>query len=397
MPEPLLASIGWSAKPEAARAGKEAAEAAMARLGSAKPSCALVFASSWFDQAALVYGARSVLGQVPLAGGSTAGEITPEGPSTHSCVVLVLSSPSIACSLGMAQGVDTAPREAGQQAAYAALQGCKVIPRAGFLLFGDGLLTNYLDVARGIQEVLGTGSLIVGGMTGDDLRYQRTYQYANDQVVSRAVAGILFAGHVKIGAGIEHGFAPISKPRRITKARAHVLYELDRQPAASVYEEYFGPDEVRRMRDEGLARQAVAYPLGIQLGGADQWLLRNVVSLGIDGSLTCSGELLEDTWLQLMIGSRELAIEAAAKAAAHAIRTLNQVSCVIVFDSVSRRRLLGPRAALTELAAIREAVGPATPLAGCYTYGEQAPMGLSAGVPQTVTQTGSVLVVALGT
>ena len=239
-------------------------------------------------------------------------------------------------------------------------------------------------------------SLIAGGMMADDLRFVRTFQYCHTQAVSRGVTGVLLGGGgLKIGIGIEHGFAPISKPRRITRARGNTLIELDRQPAASVYEEYFGEGALRKMQDGGLSRQAIAYPLGIQCEGADQWLLRNVVSCQEDGSLTCSGEILEGAWLQLMIGSRELALEGAYKAAQQAIRSLNQVACLLVFDSVARRKLLGEHYASQEIARIRQAVG-SVPFAGCYTYGEQAPVGTTSLRGRTAVQTESVLVIALG-
>jgi hypothetical protein len=233
-------------------------------------------------------------------------------------------------------------------------------------------------------------------MAGDDLRFSQTYQYCGERVVSRSVVGALLGGAVKIGVGIEHGFTPISKPLRVTRAAANVIVELDRKPAASVYEEYFGPDLVRRMREEGLTRQGIAYPLGVHSDAADQWLLRNVVSFGEDDSLLCTGEVPQGSWLQLMIGSRELAMEAAQRAAQQAIRALNRVAIVLIFDSVVRRKLLGPRHAALEIARIRQAIGPSTPLAGCYTYGEQAPLGSAGTYEYAATQTGSVLAVALG-
>ena len=127
-------------------------------------------------------------------------------------------------------------------------------------------------------------------------------------------------------------------------------------------------------------------------------LLRNVVSFGDDGSVLCSGEVTQGSWLQLMIGSRELALEAAQRAAQQAIRSLNHVALVLVFDSAVRRMLLGPHHAAIELQRIRQSIGPSVPLAGYYTYGEQAPLNTGASsYGQTATQTGSVLVVAFGT
>ena len=397
MSQGINASIGWSTASDAFQAGSEAARMAREHLQPLGPQIALVFGSSWFDQAQLVRGVRSVVGSVALIGGSTAGEIVSSGPLTHSCAVLLLSSVMLAWGLGAGKGIAADPRRAGQQAAFDAVKGLSATQRIGFLFFGDGLATSYAEVVRGVQEVLGTSFLIVGGLAGDELRFSRTYQYLSHQVVSDALVGVVFGGAGRMGVGIQHGFAPISKPRHITRAHANILVELDGHPAASVYEEYFGPDLVQRMRHEGFTRQGSAYPLGIQGQTQDQWLLRNVVSFQEDGSLACSGEILEGSWLQLMIGSREFALEAARRAAQDALKPLNRVAAVIVFDSVARRKLLGQQHAIEEIAVLKQVVGPSTPLVGCYTYGEQAPLGTASVAGRTVVQTGSILVIALGT
>jgi len=395
MADTIVTAVGWSAKADAVEAGTQAADMALTRLLPHRPALAMVFGSSRFDQARLLQGVRSILGEVPLAGESTAGEIVSDGPLNYSVVVWLIASEALLCSLGVAEAADRAPREAGQQAAHSAIRGFQG-PRKGFVLFGDGLMTRYADILRGIQEVLGTSTLIVGGMAGDDLRFAQTYQYANERVLSRAIVGVLLGGPIALGVGCEHGFAPISKPRRITRARANILYELDRQPATSVYEEYLGSEVVERMRHTGFTRQHLAYPLGIQCEPSDPRLLRNVVSFGEDGSLLCSGEIPEGAWLQLMIGSHTLALEAARRAAQEAIQPLNRVAGVLVFDSIARRKLLGPRHAAMEIAQIRQVIGPSTPLVGCYTYGEHGPAGSSATAARTTIQTGSVLVIAVG-
>lgn len=395
MPDKLSAAIGWSDSAEGGLAGKEAAGHALKRLAFVKPKLALVFASSWLNQSAIVHGVRSVIGTTPLAGASTAGEIVPRGPVTQSCVVLLIASEGLICRVGCGEGADRAPREAGQQAAYAAMRDFGGGPRAGFLLFGDGLVSGYTDVVRGAQEVLGTSSLLVGCRAGDDLRFIETYQYCQNRVVSRAAVGALLGGSITIGVGMEHGFAPISTPRRITKAHANMIDELDGQPAVSVYEEYLGPDLARRIGQE-LTPQGLAYPLGIQPEPDQQWLLRNVIAFGEHGSLACNEEVSEEGSVQLMIGNRELALEASRKAALEAIRPLNQIACVLVFNSAMRRRILGSQYAALEIERIRETVGVSVPLAGCYTYGEQGPIGV-VGHERVAVQTASVLIVALGT
>ena len=388
----LTATIGWSTNAEGRDAGAEAGGRARDRLLRSPPKLALVFGSSWLDQAAMLSGVREALPGVTLAGISTSGEILPDGPVSHSCVVMLLAADTLPCRVGAGEAADRNPREAGRQAAFAAGRGFQA-PRTGFLLFGDGLVAGAAETVRGVQEVVGTSSLIAGGLAGDDQRYACTYQYANDRALTRGASGVLLGRPVKIGVGLAHGFAPISRPRRVTRSQGQLLLELDHLPAASVYEEYFGRDQVARMRDARVGRQGVAYPLGIRGQAADEWLLRTVVAFGDGGSLACSGDVQDGDWLQLMIGSRELILDAARRAALSAVRGLDRVAGVIVLDSVVRKTLLGPQHAAMEIARIRQAVGASTPLAGCYTYGAQATLG---GAEHRGGQTGSVLVIAFG-
>ncbi|MBI3311935.1 MAG: FIST C-terminal domain-containing protein, partial [Candidatus Omnitrophica bacterium] len=340
-------------------------------------------------------GIRSVFPSTPIIGGSTAGEITPEGPKHRSCVVLALAYEELALGVGAGSGADHDPRLAGHQAAQQAVRHLKARTRSGFIFFGDGLLTGYTEVLRGIQDVLGTSSLVTGGLTGDDLRFTQTYQYADDQVLSRGVAGLLLGGACTIGVGVQHGFQPISKPRRITRARANILSELDGRPASSFYEDYFGSTIMETVQDAGLTRRLIAYPLGIQLDSTGQFLLRNVLSFADDGSMACTGEVSEGSWVQLMIGNKELVIEAAGLAAQDAIRPLRAVHAVLVFDCVARRQLLGQDAGL-ELARIQDVIGPTVPLIGCYTYGEQTPLGAASMYGRSTVQTGACLIIAIG-
>ncbi len=393
MTQNLFVSIGSSDRPEARRAGQEAAQQAAAGLaGPAR--LALVFGSSWFHQEQLLQGVRAVAREVPLIGGSTAGEILPEGPVSHTCVVILMASDSLRCGIGAGRDVHLQPREAGHQAALSAAQELRDASRTGFLLIGDGLSTGYGQVTRGIQDVLGTSAVIAGGMAGDDLRFTKTYQYCNGQVLERAVVGALFGG-VTWGVGIAHGFAPISKPRCATRAAANVLYELDTLPAAAVYEDYFGPVAARRLREEGLTRSGSAYPLGIRSESADYWLLRNVLALQADGSLLCSGEIPEGASLQLMIGSKQLAMDAAAAAARQAVEPMEHPAFALLLESASRLKLLGREQAAMEIARIRQVIGRDVPIAGCYTYGEQAPLAAGTSGAMAV-QTGSVLVLVFG-
>ena len=359
----------------------------------------MVFGSAWFDQAALWGGVRSVVGTAPVVGGSTAGELTAEGPKSHSCVVLAVASDELSVSVGIGRNAGHDPRTAGHEAAYQSLQQLNGQARSGFVLFGDGLATRYMDIFLGVREVLGTSFLCAGGLMADELQFRRTYQYTPQGVLTDAVVGVLFGGSCTMGVGLEHGFAPISKPRRITRAQANIVHELDGRPASSVYEEYFGAELMATVKQATLTRRLIAYPLGIrrrlEADAADAVALRTILAFGPNGSLVCTGEVPEGAWVQLMIGSKELVLDAAAAAAQAAIRPLRTVRFVLVFSSAVRKRLLGHAAGL-EMARIRQVVGPRVPVAGCYTYGEQASAHAPSTTGDPLIQTGACLVVAVG-
>ncbi|MBI3009430.1 MAG: FIST C-terminal domain-containing protein [Candidatus Omnitrophica bacterium] len=395
MSQALTMSIGWSVRADALRAGKEAASSAMERVGAA-PKLALAFSSIHLHQESLLEGIHSVIGKTPLLGGSSAGVILPTGPVSHGCVVILLACSTLSCSVGAGEGVKDRQRECGQQAAFGALRDFPGNQRSCFLMFADGLAPGYSDVVRGICEVLGTSFLVVGGMAGDDMRFSKTYQYCKQRVLHNAVVGALLGGPICIGIGNAHGFAPISKPHRVTKAAGPIVYELDGQPAATVYEDYLGHESIAHMQKQGLSRQGIAYPLGWQADSSSPLLLRNVIGFGEGGSLCCTADVSEGSTLQLMIGNRELVLEAAAKAAKQAMQSVNRLSGILVFDAAVRKRLLGPQQAAQEIAMIQSVIGQSVPLAGCYTYGEQVPLQTASGY-ETANQTGSILIIALGT
>ena len=74
----LVVGIGSSDEKDSATAGKEAAISALSVFKDQSPDVAIVFASQRLRYQELLGGIQSVIGDVPLVGGTTAGEI-----STH--------------------------------------------------------------------------------------------------------------------------------------------------------------------------------------------------------------------------------------------------------------------------------------------------------------------------
>ena len=387
--------VGFSAQTNSTLAGKEAAQRALQELSVEAPMLALVFASSWLDSDEVLSGVRSVLGQADIIGTSTDGQILSTDSNNHGCVVLVLGTHRLTWGVGVGEGLTGTPRAAGQQVAYQATRVCPTNERSGFLLFGDGTVTRPTDILRGAQEVLGTTSLVIGALSGGSPHTPQAVQFANHRTTRESVVGVLFGANARIGFGLEHGFAPISKPRRITRADGTHLLQLDEKPAAAVYEEYFGADMVHRMQSEGLSRAHLAYPLGIQQPHGDRYVLRNVVAFGKDASLFCNAEIPQGSWMQLMISNQSLAVEAAQRASQQAISQMNRPLFVLVFSSFSRAKLFGRATAAEELEAIRHTVGERLPIVGFHSNGELISSGAQSPADLAV-HSGAILIVAVG-
>ena len=87
----LLVGVGHSSNENSFEAGQAAASEALSKHRGT-PEVLIVFASTRFDHGQLLAGITSVTGDIPMVGGTTAGEISTSGFSTESVVVMGLSS-----------------------------------------------------------------------------------------------------------------------------------------------------------------------------------------------------------------------------------------------------------------------------------------------------------------
>jgi hypothetical protein len=370
----LKSGVGVSTNAESYVAGVDACQAAVNELGGAAPKLAIVFASVSFIQQDVLRGARSVVPGVLVVGSSSSGEIATQGPlSKHSVVVMVIAGDlSVAHGRGdiKKDGPFAAGSSAAKQVKEAMGDSLKLL-----LMIPDILAGNGADTVRGVQEVVGKNFPVVGGASGDDFQFKQTYQYVNDEVTSGTVVCVGLGGDFAFGIGVKHGWLPIGVPRKVTKAEGAVLHEIDGKPAIDLYNDYFGEAEAEALKKETLAHLAVLYPIGMRREGSEEFLIRDPLSVDVNGSITCAAEVPEGAEVQLMIGSQDEAIKIAKEAAAHAKEDLQGVApaAIIIFNCIARNKLFGDRAG-DEIAAIKGAIGEQVPVAGFYTYGEQAPI-----------------------
>jgi len=371
----LHVGVGVSSSAQADEATHQALSNASDRLGVEKPAFVLLFASSKYNQELVFRTAREQLGaDMPILGGSTAGEIGPSGPSQSASVVcMMVAGSGITARVKTIEAANEQPEEKAR-AIIASLVAEGIAPEL-LCMVADGLAVNPNALLRGIQAVA-PALPVVGGSSGDDGQYKQTYQYGASGVLSKSASFLALSGDLRFAVGVRHGWNPISGPKKITKASGTVIHEIDGKPAIQLYEEFVGVAEAATLKEKTLATLALSYPLGLKDATSGEMLLRAPFYVDAAGSITCGGEVVEGSDVQLMMGSKEEAIEAARESARKAVSDLGtKPAAAVLFNCHVRDTLFASRdEAKKEIDAIQEVIGSDVPLVGFYTYAEQAPI-----------------------
>jgi hypothetical protein len=299
--------------------------------------------------------------------------MTIEGALKESVAVFCISSDAISFSSGVGNKVSKNARLAGHQAAREALSNSsKDKMKQVFLMFSDGLSGNGADILRGAQEALGTGFRIIGGSASDELGFRETYQYINNNVLTNSVVGLLITGNIYLETGTADGWRPIGKPHTITKAKSNIIKEIDKRAAVEIYEEYFGKS-LEELKNIGIGKLGISYPLGIKMKEKDKFLMRAPLKVEDKGSLFLSADIPEGEIVSLMIGDKNLALKTTKGVCIEIASAIQKqrVKFIMVFSDIGRYLLLR-QDAYKEIEIIKEIFGDNIPIIGCYTYGGYA-------------------------
>lgn len=381
-------SVGSSGVGDAARAGAEAAAAAVDDRDD--PQLLVVFCSDAFDLPRLLGGIGEVAAGVPLIGCSTAGEISGGGPSDAGVVVAALGGKGFSVATASASIEQHGLRGA---AAAAAICNADVEPREHRLLvlLSDGLGGDQQEVVRGAYGVVGAAVPLVGGCAGDGLKMERTYQLHNGRALQGSVVAAALASDAPFGIGVSHGWRKTGEPMLVTSSRASRVYTLDDRPALDVYLERLGAPVEAGRDPAAFTHFAQTHPLGLDRHRGEE--VRFVGEADFDDrSLGCIAEVPQGGLAWFMEGDEASVLAATDVACMAAMDPLggSPPLGVLAFDCIARRGVLGEAGIVTEVERIHDRSGHA-PVAGFYTYGEIA---RTSGVTGFHNQT--LVVLALG-
>jgi hypothetical protein len=238
----------------------------------------------------------------------------------------------------------------------------------GCFVLGSGHDVNGSRLTEGLRSVLASVP-ISGGLAGDGTRFRETWVLGRNGLRAGLACIVGFYGKaIRLGHGTKGGWDKFGPERRITRAHANVLLELDGRPALDLYKTYLGE------LASGLPATALLFPLAIRSSlGSDERLVRTVLAHSdVDRSLTFAGDMPEGALAQLMRANFDRIIGAASEAAAAAL-SVDAKLCLAV-SCVGRRMVLRERAE-EETEAVCEML-PGCNVAGFYSYGEISPNGV---------------------
>ena len=334
----------------------------------------MVFCSPSHDLPAVLGEVRARVGDVPVIGCTTAGEIATGGPLAGGVVVAVLGGEGFAVETAYAVESSRGLRQAGAAVARCMPAGNE-LPHKVLLLLTDGLAGDQREIVRGAYGVLGAGVPLVGGCAGDDLRMKRTSQFHGDQVLTDAVVGAAIRSSGPLGIGVRHGWRRVGDPMLVTQSAGNRVHTLDDRPALDAYLDHLGVPEPADGDQVGLTRLALTHPLGLgRPGGGNEELVR-FISGGdfAKRSLECIAEVPQGAFVWIMEGDADSVLDATDQAGGDSVAALDgrPPLGLIAFDCIARRGVLGDAGINAEIDRL-STLASGAPVAGFYTYGEIA-------------------------
>jgi len=382
---------GMSTRARADEAAREAAERARASLGGETPKIAIVFASpSYGDISTMPRAIRSVLGSdIFIIGGTAGGTVFSSGEvGTRGVSVVALAGDDIDVAVRTAPAssallVEAVPaaEQIARQADEAALRG---FPHFACLVFAPGsALVDGEALVAAVRKGAGARAQLAGGLTGDDLTFDRSMVIFGDEVWdNRIVITGLFTRR-PIGIAARHGWRAVGPVRRVTRTDGIYVVTIDDRPALDVWlEDARAAGATPPPPSEGLALYlANHYSVGLidastrksdpaHLTDRRELVVRAPFSIREDGALQLSATIPEGRLIRVLHATEADLLLASGDAAEAAVQRVGgPVAGALILACSGRLAALG-KAFPEEPAAIHRRV--AAPVGGACVFGEIA-------------------------
>ncbi len=284
-----------------------------------KPDFVLLFSTANYDSEKLLNGIHKLLGsKIKIYGGtSSQGVMTTAGyhssKEKRALAILGVSSSKIKFGVGAAS-IDKvkSPIIAGKRAVLRAIRnaGKKRIQKPSIIFITSAPGKEEM-ILKGIKKVVGSDVPVFGGSSADNDISGKWKQFANNKVFSNAVVlGVLYTD-LKIGFQYENGFLRTQLQSTVTKANKRIIYEINHQPAAEVYNRWLNGALNDVMKTGGnILTRTTTHPLAKVVTGKNGGIYYiSIHPLAInmpEGSLTVFANVKTGDKISLLYGDWQL-------------------------------------------------------------------------------------------
>ncbi len=298
--------------------GAQAAREALLQLGAAPPAFGLIFAGWEYRLEEVMAGVERTVGGIPLWGISTRCPLAGGSEQPRSVTVVLAAGINLKAAPLWLPDYSRSVKSAAHELAQALMAESQVVQAA--LLALDGRQGNPLELAPAFEglPIEVSGCLVDGAPRSG----QSDLGVGARQCGTGSLAGMLFGGSIRMGAGWGHGWIDSGVHVKITQAGEQFITSLDGDLPVEFYSRWLGrkPDEWQNPPLNELARM---YPLG---GRGENGWVRSPVNVEVDGSLRINIPAPPDGDTCLMIGSPSACEEALRQAARSARRSLGNAT-----------------------------------------------------------------------
>ena len=344
------------------------------------PDFVLLFSMVGYRQDLVLAAVHAETGNVPLVGCSGAGIISTSiaDESNFGLVVMLLQSDEICIHHGVVRDVSVSSHVAGQTIGTD-VRSHLADDTAVLFLFADGIAFNFDEFLRGLGDlsVQGRSLPIIGGAAGDNLAYEKTYQYYDGELLSQGAVWATFSGPVDVISAVSHGCVPIGKRLKITKCAGNVIYEVDHKPILDVLKDYLHDDEIHTW-DKAAVNLGLAFAAKQNKVMGSDYYMRCMLAKDMDiGGVILQTEVKQDDefWVsrrdfdKILVGARTMAASIIAQLGDKTPYFILQVEC-----DGRGKTMLRTQEKLAVLDVIQSTLGHHIPWIGLYAFGEIAPI-----------------------
>lgn len=362
-------------------AAKEAVHQAKVHGALQEPDFVLLFSMVGYRQDLVLATVYEETSKAPLVGCSGAGIISTgvADESNFGVVVLLLKSDEIQIRHGVVREISGASNTAGEVIGEE-VRSHLADDTAALFLFAEGISFNFDEFLRGLGELLVGGQPlpIIGGGAGDNLAFQKTYQYYNGELLSQGAVWATFSGSLKVISAVSHGCVPIGNKLTITKCDGNIIYEVEHRPILDILTDYLYADEIYAW-DKAATNLGLAFPAADQSVANDEYSIRCMLAKDSDaGCVMLQSEVLEGEtfWIarrdfdKMLVGIQTMADSIVQQLGNTVPLFILQVEC-----DGRGKSILREQEKLALLNSLQSRLGRHVPWIGLYAFGEIGPLG----------------------